>query len=107
MADDAMEPIVKLAKAAKAVGEPLGFNLRPGGFLAEPSLDNSPHRARLVFDIDTDKVGVDQPESDPALEALWEATEAAEAQRRADEARESMTALEQTLRDPKKGILDD
>lgn len=103
--DDPMEPLTKLAKATKAAGEPLGFNQRM--FLAEPNLEGGPPRARIVYDIDVEKVGVAPKPADDALEDMWAATEAAEAERRAVEARERLTNLEQTLRDPKKGILDD
>lgn len=106
MTDGPMEPLAKLAKAAKAVAGPLGFNLRM--FLAEPSIDGGPHRARIVYDVDTDKLGEGTPaDSDAALEAMWKATEEAEAERLRDQTRENLSALEKTLRDPTKGILDD
>lgn len=104
--DDPIEPLTNVAKAARAVGEPLGFVLRM--FLAEPNLDGGPHRARIVYNVDADKIGEGTVDDTSAsLEAMWEATAAAEEEAQRAKARASLTSLEETLRDPKKGILDD
>lgn len=103
----ALDPLAQLGRRARDAGKKLGLDLHR--FAAAPDLDGDAHKAQLVYIVDPERVG--QSETDRAdeaeLDAILEATAAAERERRAIEAQKNMTELEQRLRDPKRGILDD
>lgn len=102
-------PFARVGRLARAAADQLGLKLIRYGL--EPDLDEPPEptRASFVFAVDEDAIvrtDVDRAEIDE-LEAMMDATAAAERAARAGPDPDTLRDLTRRLRDPGQGILGD
>lgn len=101
------DPLKRLGKAVRLAADRVGLKLRI--FLADPDLDGDTPKLRMAFTLETDEEGKPKPELITVDEfgTAWGAAETEEQAKKADEARKKLSDLEERLRNPNKGILDD
>lgn len=108
MTDNApLDPLKRLGKAVQLAADRVGLKLRI--FLADPDLDGDTPKLRLAFTLEEDDGSKPEPKMITVDDfgTAWGAAETEEQKKKADEARKKLSDLEERLRDPKKGILDD
>lgn len=106
MPESPLAALAQLAKTVRDIGARYGLDMRM--FLTEPDIDGTAHKAKLVFTVDEDRVtSKPAPVVDPALEEMWQRADEVDMENKIEEGRSHLEGLEERLRDPKKGLLDE
>lgn len=98
-----LAPIAKLRDRVAAAMKAKGLILQQ--FIVIPGADPAgPHRAQVVLTIDEDFKPDEPPVNDPEFERVMKEAEMAEKEQAAAAARDGLTDLRDSLKDPRGGI---